>query len=155
MYYLAHIPIEIKIMVCLRILGRNCVCDDIYELSGVKESTSQYIFKKFVEGFTKHLFPLYVKFPEGEKLVKTMQVFARLGFPGAFGSMDITHLKWLMCPVEDKQLHTGKEPYPTLAFQVIVDHARLINYCSSYFSGGNNDKNNSPMLIVLEMLSMV
>ena len=34
---------------------------------------------------------------------------------------------------------TGKEGFPTLVFQVVVDHDRRIQYVSNYFYGANND----------------
>lgn len=37
------IPDEIKILMCLRILGRNSCADDASELSGIKESTCNHI----------------------------------------------------------------------------------------------------------------
>ena len=47
--YSSAIPLEFKIMVALRILGRDSVADDIEELSGVGESTTNSIFKNFVK----------------------------------------------------------------------------------------------------------
>ena len=138
---LGKIPIEIKILGCLRILGRDSCADDIFELSGIKESTMNNIFKVFCKNFVERIYPLYVKLPDKNKLKKIMEVYTKLGIPGAAGSMDCTRLKWDMCPVEIRQSAIGKEGYPTLVFQVIVDHSRLIHYCSHYFLGGNNDCN--------------
>lgn len=41
----SFIPIEFKILVCLRILGRDATADDIKELCCIGESTVNYIFK--------------------------------------------------------------------------------------------------------------
>lgn len=54
--------------------------------------------------------------------------------------MDCTHLKWSKCPVDLTQVCTGKEGYPTLAFQVMVNHAKKIYHCSNAFWGSWNDK---------------
>ncbi len=61
---------------------------------------------------------------------KVMEVYARLGLPGAMGSMDCTHVNWDMCPVKLAHLCTGKSGKPTLAFEVVVDHSRRIHQCS-------------------------
>jgi hypothetical protein len=45
---MGHIPIEIKILIALRILGRGNVCDDISEMSKVGHSTVFRIFHQFV-----------------------------------------------------------------------------------------------------------
>jgi hypothetical protein len=138
-----QIPLEIKILMVLRVLGRNNCIDDIKELNGetIGESTINSIFKTFVTNFADRIFPLYVKEPSPDRMKKIMDVYKSLGVPGAAGSMDCTRLHWLMCPSSIRQSAIGKEGFPTLVFQVIVDHSRLIHYCSEYFLGGNNDIN--------------
>jgi hypothetical protein len=54
--------------------------------------------------------------------------------------MDVTHVAWHRCPVEEKHLNTGKEGFPTRAFEVVVDHTRRILYCSVGYRGAMNDK---------------
>ena len=46
-----RIPIQIKLLVCLRILGRGNVCDDASEMGSVGTSTCNHIFKLFVNNF--------------------------------------------------------------------------------------------------------
>ena len=135
------IPLEIKLLGCLRILGRDSCADDINELSGIPGSSMNHLFKKFCTNFVQRIYPQFVKLPDKNKLKKIMEVYTKLGAPGACGSMDCTRTKWDMCPVDIRQSAIGKEGYPTLVFQVIVDHSRLIHYCSHYFLGGNNDCN--------------
>jgi hypothetical protein len=36
-----------------------------------------------------------------------MKRYRRLGFPGAAGSVDCTHVKWMMCAKDDKWLASG------------------------------------------------
>ena len=38
--------------------------------------------------------------------------------------------RWLACPKELTNLCTGKEHFPTLSFQVMVDHSRMIHHVS-------------------------
>ena len=131
----SKIPIEAKVVACLRILARDHCADDIYELSHtvIGESTVYYIFKKFIHGVATKLFPIFVKFPTDEYLNRVLEVYSRLGLPGCVGIMDCTHIKWSMCP-KGKRFHaTGKEGYPTVSFQVAVDHERRIIHVSTYF----------------------
>ena len=44
-----RIPLEIKILLCLRRLGRGLVADDVSELANVAASTVEAIFHQFVE----------------------------------------------------------------------------------------------------------
>ena len=111
-----QIPIEIKILMCLRILGRNSIADDIKEFNGdcIGESTINSIFKKFVTNFAKRIYPTIVKLPTDQKLQSIMRVYQRLGIPGCLGSMDCTHVWWYRCPSTHRRVCIGKEKYPTL-----------------------------------------
>ena len=68
------IPIEFKVLVALRILGRNNAVDDTNELSGgsIGESTCNEIFKTFIVNFAKECYHECVREPEGEDLLKVI-----------------------------------------------------------------------------------
>ena len=72
---------------------------------------------------------------------RVLAVYTRLGFPGCLGSMDCTHVRWLRCPFHLLNSCHGKEGFPTLAFQVLVDHGRQIRHVSQSFYGAMNDIN--------------
>lgn len=133
------IPIEIKLMICLRILGRDCCADDIAETLGIGESSVYLIFKQFVRSFSSKCYHDYVYFPTGEELRQSMQVYERLGLPGCLGSLDGTKIEWDKCPSEASNLCSGKEKSPTLGFQCIVNHSRQIYHISPYFVGSATD----------------
>ena len=122
-------------MLCLRILGRSECCDTISELSGLGESTCNSIFHTFIESFVEAFEKEFIKMPEGDDLrfgmnlsclisKIVMRTYADMGFPGTVGSIDVTHVRWLRCSNKLTNLCTGKEGFPTLAFEVIVDHCR-------------------------------
>jgi hypothetical protein len=136
----SNVPIEFKILVSLRILGRDTDTDTVSELSGLPQSTSLYIFKDFCSGFVKHFYTTFVYFPIGEELQQINDVFSKVGFPGACGSMDVTHFRWDRCPTDRWNFFKGKYPFPTVAVQAIVDHNRRIMYLSDLFPGRENDK---------------
>ena len=46
----SRIPLDIKVMVALRRLGRGLVADDVAELANVPPSTVEWIFHTFVDG---------------------------------------------------------------------------------------------------------
>ena len=99
MKYKLFVPIELKILVALRILGRDAKADDIAELSDVGESTANHnIFKTFVREFSKTVLSDYIKFPEGDDLLRSMETYRVLGMPGAIGSVDCTHVRLQRCP---------------------------------------------------------
>ena len=123
----------------MRILGRDYCSDSISELSFIGESTVNAIFKAFLKQFSEALYDLYVRPPEGEELLVVMERYRRLGFPGAIGSVDCTHVKWSMCSKDDRWLASDKEGYPTLSFEVVVSHSRYCYHCSCAFYGSYND----------------
>jgi hypothetical protein len=93
--------------------------DDAAELSGVSERHTRRLFYTFCEGIQINLFP--------EVVVNTLitrnlarNVYSKLGLSPVFCSMDVTHVPWLACPVELSAACTGKEGYPTLAWQVTI-----------------------------------
>jgi hypothetical protein len=140
--YHCRIPIEAKVLACLRILGRDASADDINELSSsiIGESTVNVLFKKFVVNFANTVYPTYVQIPSGDYLQEVLDVYSRLGFPGCVGSMDCTRIKWDKCPKVDRHGHIGKEGFPTLVFQVVVDHMRRVHHVSIQFTGMQNDQ---------------
>ena len=84
------IAVEFKIMIGLRILGRDSCADDISEHLNIGESTVYPIFKQFVDGCVKYLYTKYVYVPDGEELHRVRLVYEKLGLPGCIGSMDCT-----------------------------------------------------------------
>lgn len=60
--------------------------------------------------------------------------------PGCIGSMDVTHIYMHRCYSSLRNLHKGKEGFPTRAYQIAVNHRRQILSCSSGFFGSYNDK---------------
>jgi hypothetical protein len=88
---------------------------------------------------TKDVYEDVVKIPQGDDLDRVLESYRRLGLPGCIGSMDCTHIHWRQCWKEKATQCTGKEGYPTLSFQVVVDHSRMIRHCSSFYYGATND----------------
>ncbi|CAN0329267.1 unnamed protein product [Discosporangium mesarthrocarpum] len=69
------------------------------------------------------MFETWIGLPKSdEELQRTMKAYHRLGYTGAVGSTDVTHLNWNKCPVVDTRSYKGKEGSP-LAYEVNVDHS--------------------------------
>ena len=75
-----------------------------------------------------------------EELAEIEAAYALIGIPGACGSMDVVHIALGSCPHGLINVCTGKEGYPTLAYNVICDHrGRAIAIMPSAY-GTMNDK---------------
>lgn len=69
-----------------------------------------------------------------------MHYYDLLGFTGAIGSTDVTHIKWLCCPHSWGRQYTGKEGFATIAYQAIVDPTGRVLAVTKGFAGSMNDK---------------
>jgi hypothetical protein len=108
-------------------------------MSSIPESSALRFMKQFIHNFVSSFEHIYIKFPDGDKLKAVNDAYSLMGFPMCCGSMDATHIKLGKCPYTLKQLCTGKEGYPTLAFNCVVGPNRECYYCSQWFHGSNND----------------
>lgn len=137
----SRVPVELLVLGVLRMLGRSTCLDGIQELSGISPSVMSVFFHKWCQKAAEELYPVYVKFPKTQSDIdKVMYDFAYVGFPGCLGSMDVVHVHWERCPSGLSVMHTGKEGYPTIAYQVIVDHSGRALACTRGFYGSWNDK---------------
>jgi hypothetical protein len=140
MKYESYIPIEFKILVALRIIGRDAKADDIAEITEIGESTVLNIFKTFIVEFSNAFLATYVHMPTGDDLLKTMECYRILGMPGAVGSVDCTHVRLARSPDPLKWHCTGKENYSSLSFLVVTDHFRRVLYVGNGCFGASSDK---------------
>eukprot|EP00904_Undaria_pinnatifida_P003324 jgi/Undpi1/12993/HiC_scaffold_7.g02657.m1 len=136
----AAIPVELKVLACLQILSRGNVFADIYHMSFMSFQTVAATFHRFCKYFAAEMYDEYIYLPTGEYLTKVMEQYDRIGFPGAVGSTDVTHIYWGMCPYNQARMYTGKEGKPTIAYQVTVDHTKRVLAVTRGFTGATNDK---------------
>lgn len=134
------VPLELKILGILRMLGRGWCLDDISECSGISEETMRRSFHVFHTLFTRKHYLDYVMIPTGEDLMKTMRIYDTMGLTGCIGSMDGVHIIWDKCPVSLTNLCKGKEKMPTLVYNATVSHTGRIQACTKSFWGARNDK---------------
>ena len=135
----AKIGIDFKVLTCLRILGRNFVCDSVVEILNTGVATVNNIFKDFAANYSAAYYDKYVYVPEGAELDKVEKVYRYMGFPGCVGSMDVTHLHWGACPKHLRHHCIGRYGHPTVAFNFVCAHTRRIHHVSNPFYGATND----------------
>jgi hypothetical protein len=83
----------------------------------------------------------YIFLPENvASLDRTMKSYESVGLPGACGSIDVVHMKWLACPAGDYNRAKGKEGYPSVAFQCITDYNRRFLGIYGPQFGSRNDQ---------------
>jgi hypothetical protein len=88
------IPIELKILACLRVLGNGIAFTVASELSYMSVPAIENFFRKFCRLFKQYYEKVYIKPLDGPALVRVMSEYSRLGLPGCIGSMDATFAAW-------------------------------------------------------------
>ncbi|CAM9755850.1 unnamed protein product [Discosporangium mesarthrocarpum] len=103
-------------------------------MAGMSESAAWRVLHKFCECFSQHMFETWIGlFKNDEELQQTMKAYHRLGFTGAVGSTDMTHL------MVDRS-YKGKGAFLTLAHEVTIDHSMGVLGATCGFPGARNDQ---------------
>lgn len=93
------VPFEVKVLGALRMSAKGCSFDAIAELSGMSISTMQLFYHAFWEKFVAVFRDRWIYYPvTAADAADNLAVYTRLGFPGAIGSVDCTHVRWFRCP---------------------------------------------------------
>lgn len=73
--------------------------DAIAELSGMSIQTMHGFFHDFMDHFVEEFKDDWITYPKtAEEASDNLEHYKRLGFPGAVGSVDCTHVWYSMCP---------------------------------------------------------
>ncbi|CAN0370454.1 unnamed protein product, partial [Ectocarpus fasciculatus] len=132
----------VHVLAWLTILGRGNCFASIYQMSWMSAATVQAMFHKFCKHFAREMYDEHIYLPSEQngELDHVMKQYDRLGFSGAMGSMDVTHIGWSKCPYNLARSYTGKEGVPTVGYQVTVNHAGRAIAVTEGFTGSTNDK---------------
>ncbi|CAM9155764.1 unnamed protein product [Discosporangium mesarthrocarpum] len=130
----------LQLLSVLQILGTGNCFDDTGMVSSIHESKVQACFHTFSKNFAKGMYKTWISAPEGEYLKEITATYARLGFPGAVGSWDVTYIRWDKAPSSRTVYYTGKERFPSIVHQVTVDHTECALVVTTGFAGATIDK---------------
>lgn len=112
-------PLEVLILASLRILARNWTYDCCMEATYCSDTVIRKFFSLFVKWFADKIFPLFVKMPTLEEVESNGVEYARAGIPATIGSIDCVHVRLWNISANLRQMATGKEKYPSRAFEVL------------------------------------
>jgi len=133
--------VDVLVLGALRILGRSWTFDDVEEATGYSSESNRLFFISFVALMGRgDYFKRWVKPPSTpEEMAVAMKPYSMAGFPGAVGSVDGVHIWWDAAPAGLQNYCRGKDKFPTLGWQVVVNHEREIMSVSDCSYGGVND----------------
>ena len=129
-----------QVLGALQVLGRGNCFADVASFSLMSRTTAEKSFHRFCDCFSAGLWHQWVRLPEGDDLKHVESIYSDLGFPGAVGSTDCTHVAWERCPFSETNNHKGKEGYTSVAFEVTCDHTGRILASTKGYPGAENDK---------------
>ena len=135
-------PICLKLLGTLRMLGKGCSWDLLYELSGVSAEVHRKWTLRFIEKFSVEMYPIYVHGPRNsEEICNVTSLYAACGFPGCVGSTDCVHIRWECCPsVWSSVFRNGKHNYASIAYEMTVDHTKRFQSTTIGHYGTTSDK---------------
>ena len=88
----ARAPLLLKVLAALSYLGKGCDMVDLEDLAHISESTLKVFIPAFLKWLAHDEFAKHVHLPRGDALDKAMDVYTRLGAPGACASADGVHV---------------------------------------------------------------
>jgi Plant transposon protein len=135
-------PINLKLLGTLRMLGKGCSWDLLYELSGISGEVHRRWTHAFLAKFSKELYSIYVHGPRNSEELNTVTtLYAASGFPGCVGSTDCVHIRWDMCPSQWLSVfRNGKHNYASIAYEMTVDHTKRFQSTTIGHYGTTSDK---------------
>ena len=136
-----RIDARVLILGVLRVLTKGIPFDLVEEVNDVSYQSNRNFFHRFVRWFVPSYEAEWVHLPvTQEEIAHVEGHYRKHHVPGCIGSIDCVHIGWDMCPAGLQSDCSGKEGYPTLAFEVISSHTRRILGYSPAFYGTWNDK---------------
>jgi hypothetical protein len=102
----ACIPLEVKVLTALRILGRGMTRYDDMDHTKMGATSIRIFFRDFCEMMSAKLREKWIYLPKDEAEVREcMAPYEAAGFPGCWGSADCTHVAWDRCPAGMRHMY--------------------------------------------------
>jgi hypothetical protein len=132
--------LHLKILGALFVLAQgvtHLVCSTCSNLS---EEVHRSFFHKWIWGMAS-IKDEFIFMPHDDyTLQRVTEEYAARGLPGCIGSVDCVHIRWDRCPTQYKNMYSGKEGYPSVAYEVICTCRKFIQSVSCGHPRTRNDK---------------
>ena len=145
-------PLVLKVCAVLRHLRKGMDAESLEDVAQISASSLKVFIPNFLDWMVRVIYPKWVKLPDGATLLRSMQVYEQLGFPGAFCSADGVHVPWDRAPSTQNHIYVGKEGFPTVAFVVAFLHSREIIHVDEAVGGAMNDKTQAHHSVIFDQL---
>ena len=110
----------------------------------ISSNISEEVHRSFFIEWIHHMASVKDEFifmpHDDDTLRKVTDEYAARGLPGCVGSIDCVHIGWDNCPTQYKNMYTGKEGFPSVAYEVICSCRKFIQSVTCGHPGTRNDK---------------
>ena len=132
--------LELKVLGALYVLGTGATQHQV----GVQTNLSEEVHRCFFLSWISKMSSIkmeYIFMPTNdEQFERVVGEYSTRGLPGCVGSVDCVHVGWDKCPSMYHSLYTGKEGFPSIAYEVICTSRKFIQSVSVGHPGSRNDK---------------
>ena len=132
--------LDLKILGSLFVLAQGVT----HYVCSTCSNVSEEVHRSFFHQWLRHMSSIkdeFIFMPYDDLTYhKVSDDYAARGLPGCVGSVDCVHIGWDRCPTQYKNMYTGKEGYPSVAYEVICTCRKFIQSVSCGHPGTRNDK---------------
>ena len=138
------VPLWVKLGAALNWMRQGGAMVSAADFAGMDPQTMRRFVRRWAAAVVHVQYPQHVKVPEGSELVSTLQLHARMGFPGMLAGTDGVDVMVTGVPWVERDRHRGKAcDTLTRGFNVSGSARRKIFHVEGSFDGGTNDKTKS------------
>lgn len=113
-------PVIQKVAGALFMLTKNQTVFNAASMAGISKPTLQRFFPHWMRWLREKESPKHIFLPSGSHLRLIMEMYRRMGSPGAMCSTDGVHVLWGRCPAKWKWINTGEKKSPSRVYNISV-----------------------------------
>lgn len=132
--------LDLKLLGALFVLAQGVTHFVCSTCSNLSEEVHRSFFQKWIRQMSS-IKDEFIFMPHDDfAFQKVTEEYEARGLPGCIGSVDCVHIGWDRCPTQYKNMYSGKEGYPSVAYEVICTCRKFIQSVSCGHPGTRNDK---------------
>jgi hypothetical protein len=133
--------LELKVLGALYILGNGATQFQVSVQTNLSEEVHRTFFLSWISKMSS-IKGEYIFMPAtDDQFERVVGEYSARGLPGCVGSVDCVHVGWDKCPSQYHNMFTGKEGFPSIAYEVICTSRKFIQSVSvGHPPGSRNDK---------------
>lgn len=137
------IPSEIKVLVCLRLIGTARSLQDLVDQAEMGKETIRYYLRQFADDIEAVYGSVFLnRWPTRAERGAIAEIYAKRGMAGCIGAVDCCKMVWKNCPYEVKgQFHNSNDgKLATMSVEAWCDSDLYVYHWFAGRCGTNNDK---------------